>query len=704
MPLPATHVWTWARQHLFVSNSRQAWEDRLSLLAFVCGGAGLYWFTGELPLSRQVLLWGLWLVVLAVLLRRGWLRLFGPVLFYDLVRTARRNRYFLLRFLYTLGLGLLISWFYWVYTLRYEELGGDASKPSIREQALFAEVFFYTFMWVQFLAVVLLTPAYTAGAVADEKDRRTLEFLLATDLENREIVLGKWLARVANLALLLLAGVPILAMNLFLGGVDPDLMVAGFTATGLTLVSLAGVSILASVYSRKARDAIVLAYLVVAAYYALTTVGLILALTLPGFGNQGIYLGSFTLTVGDVMQWLNTGNIFVALFELLKQTALSGALPDTLPRVLRDYAVFHGVLTLLTVGLAAARLRAVALKEQVVKAARKGRRGRPTVGNYSPVLWKEVFAESGQGMNRFGRIVVYLLVGLSFVPFALIVYYFFEDVFISLGGSLSHNWEQFGSWVNVWVRIAGMLVACLTLLGVGVRASGAISGERDRQTLDGLLTTPLSSNDILWGKWLGSLAGARWGLIWVGLIWLVGTLSGGLHPFMLVLLTVFWLVYAGVIALLGLWFSMVSKTTLRATVWTVLITIVAAIGHWILWSCCMPFFIITRFSGGNLEKVMEALAKFQMGLSPPVVLSAMLPWRARDFDQYPPGWANSWNPLTMMGYAFLGLLIWGAAGTGLWAAASARFRQMTGREPRMPLGRAPRPRPAAAADKSEPEA
>ena len=33
----------------------------------------------------------------------------------------------------------------------------------------------------------MLTPAYVAGAISEEKDRKTLEFLLATDLRNREI-------------------------------------------------------------------------------------------------------------------------------------------------------------------------------------------------------------------------------------------------------------------------------------------------------------------------------------------------------------------------------------------------------------------------------------------------------------------------------------------------------------------------------------
>ena len=105
-----------------------------------------------------------------------------------------------------------------------------------------------------------------AGAIADEKERRTLEFLLATDLRDREILFGKLASRVGSLLLFLLAGLPILGLMQFFGGIDPDLVLAGFAATFATVLSLAAVGIAASVLSRKVRDAIALTYLVAIAY------------------------------------------------------------------------------------------------------------------------------------------------------------------------------------------------------------------------------------------------------------------------------------------------------------------------------------------------------------------------------------------------------------------------------------------------------
>src|SRR5262249_36493881 len=64
----------------------------------------------------------------------------------------------------------------------------DLEQPTNRrDAAVLAESYFGVFMIVQLALVALLTPAYVGGAIADEKDKKTLEFMLATDLNNHEI-------------------------------------------------------------------------------------------------------------------------------------------------------------------------------------------------------------------------------------------------------------------------------------------------------------------------------------------------------------------------------------------------------------------------------------------------------------------------------------------------------------------------------------
>src|SRR5271165_790050 len=212
-----TFLVNWCRRHL-------AWQELLgTLVLFVAGGA-LWWFGGALTAAAQVVLWLALALCAAVLLRRGWLKLFGPVLFYDMVRAARRGRYILARCAYAALLLLFLWSTYNTSAYRYGFYSRSATPLWVN--ADLAQSFFETLMIVQLVAVLLLTPAYVAGAIADEKNCKTLEFLLATDLDSREIVLSKFVSRLANLAIFILTGLPIISFLQFLGGIDPNLVLA----------------------------------------------------------------------------------------------------------------------------------------------------------------------------------------------------------------------------------------------------------------------------------------------------------------------------------------------------------------------------------------------------------------------------------------------------------------------------------------------
>src|SRR5947209_14590393 len=80
------------RRALRWSNTRQAWQERLGAAAVTAGVLALVIRGGSLTGWQRVGAWALLLLAVAILFRRGWVRLFGPVLFYDLVRSTRRAR------------------------------------------------------------------------------------------------------------------------------------------------------------------------------------------------------------------------------------------------------------------------------------------------------------------------------------------------------------------------------------------------------------------------------------------------------------------------------------------------------------------------------------------------------------------------------------------------------------------------------------
>jgi ABC-type transport system involved in multi-copper enzyme maturation permease subunit len=533
------------------------------------------------------------------------------------------------------------------------------------------ESYFATFLTLQLLVVLFLTPAYVAGAIAEEKDRRTLEFLLATDLRNQEIVLSKLLSRLANLAFLLLGGLPILSLMQFLGGVDPLLVLGGFLATGITMVALAGLSILLSVYAKRPRDAIALTYFVMIAYLGLTPVFLVLLkYVVTSVGALPLTFGSEPFTVLDLTEALCTGNIFIAYSRLAMAVAGGARLTDVLPEMLRDYAWFHLVVTGVCVTWAVARLRAVALKQAsepaTGKAVKVRLRKRPPVGS-RPMRWKEVHAEPGLRLGRVGRVIVIALVAFSFVPavWILIDYYLYPPTI--------SRYDNLGVRINIWLRFTSTIVSCLLLLAVAARAAGSISGERDRQTLDGLLTTPLASNTILSAKWLGSVCSVRRGWWWLGAMWFVGAVLGGLNVLAVPLLAAYWLSVAALFAVLGLWFSTTSRTTQRATVLTLLSAVFIGGGHWlVLGLCCyMPLAVSRTFNGRELDRIAEFHA---FGLTPPAAFA----WLAFRGDEHE---FNRDSGVRFTTYGIIGMAIWAAGAWWLWRRTRARFRQVSGRVP-----------------------
>jgi ABC-type transport system involved in multi-copper enzyme maturation permease subunit len=484
--------------------------------------------------------------------RHGGWRLLGPHFYYDVVRLARRGQTTLLRCAYILALfaGLALVF---------------AQAPARRDWrpndfAAVSERFAFTLFFIQNLAVVILTPAYLASAITEEKERRTLELLFTTQLNSAEIILGKLFSRIIHLFGFVIAGFPILSLIQFWGGIDMLLIAGNLANTLLNVVTIGSVCLLISAMSRTVSGAVMASY------------ALIVPVSL--FCARG---HSVPFVLQDPRQ---AGNQFVSVEDL-------GIL-----------AIVHFALTATCLALAAAALREHPLRDfgPITPPPRtpgpsdqESPQTKPTKPRVSPgifslrplppvtdnaLLWKERYL--GGPLPFFTLPFFSLIIRAPALPLFMagilaLGSWFLVALCFDIRGfdDYRRDIESFGRGLRFFYYV---LLACY-VLGVAYRATGSVARERQQQTLEPLLLLPIDRREILRAKWLGSLM-RDWP--WLALILadiVLGTLIGAYHPFTAVLWCLAPWPMIFFFASVGLFLSVVMTTVLRANLMMVLVAV-----------------------------------------------------------------------------------------------------------------------------------
>src|SRR3954452_20633004 len=143
---------------------------------------------------------------------RSWPGL-GPVFAYEWLTASRRWQGYALRSLLVLLLLLGLSGVW----LGSHDGAGELSIQQVAE--IGRGVYAVTTLIVLGL-VGLAAPAATAGGICLDKARGNLTLLLATDLSDAEIVLGKLAARLVPVLGMILGAAPVLAIASLFGGIS----------------------------------------------------------------------------------------------------------------------------------------------------------------------------------------------------------------------------------------------------------------------------------------------------------------------------------------------------------------------------------------------------------------------------------------------------------------------------------------------------
>jgi ABC-type transport system involved in multi-copper enzyme maturation permease subunit len=244
----------------------------------------------------------------------------NPVLARELKQRMRGRHVWLVVTLYLAVLAVILRWVYVAASTNNPFNGG----PDLLSSATAGRAIFQWLLFFMLLLVCFIVPGLTAGAISGERERQTLVALQLTLLRPRSIVLGKLLASLAFVVLLIVASLPLVTVPFLVGGVSMPEVVKGLFMVLATAVTLACLTLACSALLRRTQAATVVAYGL--------TLGMVLG-TLLFYGAQQIPRRS---NLGQrPAPWVLALNPFAATAEMVQGRTDSGGFVSPF-RPLRD--------------------------------------------------------------------------------------------------------------------------------------------------------------------------------------------------------------------------------------------------------------------------------------------------------------------------------------------------------------------------------
>ena len=376
----------------------------------------------------------------------------NPVLQRELLVNLRMPRAFVLLLLYQVLLAAVV-YFAWPQ---------DNIRLDLTENPESTRQLVNLFFLGQYILASLMAPSFAAGAVTGEKERKTYEMLLASPLRPEAIVMGKLVAALTHLAILIFASLPIVMLCLPLGGVSIYEVLAAYLALISSVVTFGMVSVAAGSFFKRTSASLVVSYLVM---LPMAILGVVFWQSLENFGETRFHL-SVTVIPGIAAA------ITIVLFYLTSARMLyppdMGSEGKEVVDLEQEAAEAIGLV--IQRDQFPDRLFAPPKRESLME------------DRTNPVYDKEMRSEVfGQGTLML-RLAIQISMVLA-IPLMAVFLYIYRSM---------------APWYITYVCVFNILVG-------PVFSAGSVTSERERQTLDLLLTTIITPWQILWGKLLSGL-------------------------------------------------------------------------------------------------------------------------------------------------------------------------------------------------------
>ncbi len=384
-----------------------------------------------------------------------------PLLGKELLEQAARRRTYAARSLFAI---LLLLGFWIAYMSASREL-----DPLVGMIGRGRELF-DVLLWSLFTGILVLMPALCSSAITQEKEQGSLVLLMLTPMGPWELVLQKFTASALGMLTLLMLAMPLMALAYAFGGVSTERIEGGILMLALTCAQTGALCLAVSAYCRGSGMAFF------ASYIGLVVIHLLLPLReLMEFLNLSVH-GTWTIPV-QVTPWLQ--------FATWDQT------DGVMALAARNWPIMVSIVLLLVAARLAIIRRAQPAGGPWMLAwfrsldarfngweRRMGRTVRSEVPERDPVAWREINRRALASWRYLARIALPLFA----LAFVFMRWNFGRDD---------------GDAMYALMSAAGLVLTALVLVSLG---TGVMAAERAQQTLDVLLTTPMSPADILGQK------------------------------------------------------------------------------------------------------------------------------------------------------------------------------------------------------------
>lgn len=370
----------------------------------------------------------------------------NPILGRELGSLLRSRKVFIAELVFLVFLSLAV-YLYW-----------PTKAVEVADRAQRSEDLFQMFAAVQTLLVALIAPVFSASAFTSEKEALCFEFLYVTPLNRGSILMGKLISSILVLLIVVFSSAPLASVCLIMGGVSGGQVVGLYLVLLSTAVLFGVVGVGCSVRFERTYAALGTSYLIILPV-------ILLVVVMVYFGVQALLpLGIVIFVVTAVAGLIRFGTLTRALGRPPETQWSPDAAGVIAAEETEDWRLdYHGPLTTI--------FRRDRFPDKLLFPSE---RFQPLPDNVNPVLDRELRGES----FSFGILLVRVLIQVSIALSLLFL------VFVLAG-----NAHYFGYF----------LVCFLMLVGPSL-GSSAISLERERKTLDLLVTTGIRAWKIIAGK------------------------------------------------------------------------------------------------------------------------------------------------------------------------------------------------------------